>query len=74
MPARSAPSAATTPITRPVIGPGVVTIWDSAGEGTGSAAGDPFGAGRPSPAATDVHRFVSTLASTPSIRSRIGCS
>jgi len=74
IPARSEPASAMTPILRPAIGPGSVMTWDSAGERATSSAGVPFGAGRPSPAATCSHRSASMLASAWSWRSRIGCS
>ncbi len=59
------------PMTRPAVGQARSGwTWDSAGLGsTRAGACPPVGAGSPSPAATCAHSSVSTLASTPSVRS-----
>ena len=74
IPTKSAPASAITPTLRPSIGPGSSTICDSAGETITSRAGEPFGAGSPSPAATWLQRSSSTSANTASSRSLISCS
>ena len=73
MPARSEPASAMMPNIAPIDAAGL-SEFAEAGETATFSAGLPLGAGRPRPAATSAQSSVSTLASTWSSRSLIGCS